>query len=82
MTPVLARFQPGSCSLLYGKSSNETSPPHQLVFNPGKKHYCLIFWLLRMRKPVFDPRLHELASRLNLQFCKIKYYRALSMLQF
>ena len=52
--PMLARFQPAALALLYGKSSNEPTP-RQLVFNPGKKYYCLIFWLLRMCQPVSDP---------------------------
>ena len=49
--PVLARLQPSSSSLIYG--SNELAL-RQLVFNSGKKHYCLIFWLLRVRQPVSD----------------------------
>ena len=50
----LTLLQPGSSSLLYGKSSNEPAP-RQLVFNPEQNYYCLIFWLLHMRQPVSDP---------------------------
>ena len=61
--PVLTRFQAGSRSLLYGKSSNDPAP-RQLVFNPGKTITVQYFGYFACANPflIRDKRLHERAS--------------------